>query len=87
MRVRGGPPRAELEAMLAEAGQYLAFEPPHFGADATVAGCVAAGLSGPRRSSMGAVRDFMLGVKLLDGRGEVLKFGGQVMKNVAGYDV
>ena len=85
--VRGGTPLAELEAMLAEAGQYLAFEPPHFGADATVAGCVAAGLSGPRRSSMGAVRDFMLGVKLLDGRGEVLKFGGQVMKNVAGYDV
>ena len=85
--VRGGTPLAELEAALAERGQYLAFEPPHFGADATVAGCVAAGLSGPRRSSMGAVRDFMLGVKLLDGRGEVLKFGGQVMKNVAGYDV
>ena len=85
--VRGGTPLAELEAVLAQAGQYLAFEPPHFGADATVAGCVAAGLSGPRRVSMGAVRDFMLGVKLLDGRGEVLKFGGQVMKNVAGYDV
>ncbi|MBP7468862.1 MAG: FAD-binding protein, partial [Thauera sp.] len=74
--VRGGTPLAELEAVLAQAGQYLAFEPPHFGAEATVAGCVAAGLSGPRRSSMGAVRDFMLGVKLLDGRGEVLKFGG-----------
>ena len=85
--VRGGTPLAELEAVLAQAGQYLAFEPPHFGAEATVAGCVAAGLSGPRRVSMGAVRDFMLGVKLLDGRGEVLKFGGQVMKNVAGYDV
>lgn len=85
--VRGGTPLAELEAVLAEKGQYLAFEPPHFGAEATVAGCVAAGLSGPRRASMGAVRDFMLGVKLLDGRGEILKFGGQVMKNVAGYDV
>ncbi len=85
--VRGGTPLAELEAVLAEKGQYLAFEPPHFGAGATVAGCVAAGLSGPRRASMGAVRDFMLGVKLLDGRGEIMKFGGQVMKNVAGYDV
>ena len=85
--VRGGTPLAELEPVLAEKGQYLAFEPPHFGAGATVAGCVAAGLSGPRRANMGAVRDFMLGVKLLDGRGEVLKFGGQVMKNVAGYDV
>ena len=85
--VRGGTPLGELEAVLAEKGQYLAFEPPHFGAEATVAGCVAAGLAGPRRSSMGAVRDFMLGVRLLDGRGEVLKFGGQVMKNVAGYDV
>ena len=85
--VRGGTPLAELEAALAETGQYLAFEPPHFGAGATVAGCVAAGLSGPRRVSMGAVRDFMLGVKLLDGRGAVLKFGGQVMKNVAGYDI
>lgn len=85
--VRGGTPLAELEAALAEKGQYLAFEPPHFGAGATVAGCIAAGLSGPRRASMGAARDFMLGVKLLDGRGEVMKFGGQVMKNVAGYDI
>ncbi|WEN43055.1 putative FAD-linked oxidoreductase [Thauera sp. GDN1] len=85
--VRGGTPLAELEAVLAEKGQYLAFEPPHFGAGATVAGCVAAGLSGPRRASMGAVRDFMLGVRLLDGRGEIMKFGGQVMKNVAGYDI
>ena len=85
--VRGGTPLAELEAMLAAQGQYLAFEPPHFGAGATVAGCVAAGLSGPRRVTAGAVRDFMLGVKVLDGRGEVMRFGGQVMKNVAGYDV
>ena len=85
--VRGGTPLAELEAALAARGQYLPFEPPHFGAGATVAGCVAAGLSGPRRANMGAVRDFMLGVKLMDGRGEVMKFGGQVMKNVAGYDI
>lgn len=85
--MRGGTPLAELEATLAGKGQYLAFEPPHFGAGATVAGCVAAGLAGPRRANAGGVRDFVLGVKLLDGRGEVLKFGGQVMKNVAGYDV
>lgn len=79
-------PLAEIEAALAENGQMLAFEPPHFGR-ATVGGCVAAGLSGPRRQQAGAVRDFMLGVKLVDGTGEVLSFGGQVMKNVAGYDV
>ncbi|NMG55041.1 glycolate oxidase subunit GlcE [Aromatoleum aromaticum] len=85
--VRAGTPLAELEALLAEHGQMLAFEPPHFGAAATVGGCVAAGLSGPRRAAAGALRDFVLGVKILDGRGEVLTFGGQVMKNVAGYDV
>lgn len=84
---RGGTPLADLEAVLAEQNQFLAFEPPHFGTGATVAGCVAAGLSGPRRASAGAVRDFMLGVKIVDGRGEVMSFGGQVMKNVAGYDV
>jgi glycolate oxidase FAD binding subunit len=65
----------------------LAFEPPHFGAGATLGGCVAAGLSGPRRASAGSVRDAMLGAKILDGRGQLLAFGGQVMKNVAGYDV
>lgn len=84
---RCGTRLAELEAMLAEKGQMLAFEPPHFGEAATVGGCVAAGLSGPRRATAGSVRDFVLGVKVLDGRGEVLNFGGQVMKNVAGYDV
>ena len=78
---------ADLEARLAQNHQMLAFEPPHFGADATVGGCVAAGLSGPRRASAGALRDFVLGVKLIDGRGQLLRFGGQVMKNVAGYDV
>ena len=74
-------------ARLAERGQMLAFEPPHFGSGATVGGMVAAGLSGPRRAAAGAVRDFVLGTRLLDGRGRVLAFGGEVMKNVAGYDV
>ncbi|MBP6018701.1 MAG: glycolate oxidase subunit GlcE [Burkholderiaceae bacterium] len=85
--VKGGTSLAELEAVLAGQNQFLAFEPPHFGEDATVAGCLAAGLSGPRRMAVGAVRDFVLGVKLMDGRGDVQTFGGQVMKNVAGYDV
>jgi glycolate oxidase FAD binding subunit len=65
----------------------LAFEPPHFGAGATFGGCIAAGLSGPRRAAAGALRDFVLGAKLVDGRGRALSFGGQVMKNVAGYDL
>ncbi|HET7776096.1 MAG TPA: glycolate oxidase subunit GlcE [Azospira sp.] len=85
--VKAGTPLAELEAVLAEKGQMLAFEPPHFGPGATVGGMVAAGLSGPRRDQAGAVRDFVLGVKLMDGQGQILSFGGQVMKNVAGYDV
>ena len=85
--VRAGTPLAELEAALAEHGQMLAFEPPHFSPAATVGGCVAAGLSGPRRMSAGALRDFVLGARLLDSDGRVLSFGGEVMKNVAGYDV
>ena len=85
--VRCGTPLADLEAELAAHGQMLPFEPPHFGAGATAGGCVAAGLSGPRRASAGAVRDFMLGAMLLDGSAQVLRFGGTVMKNVAGYDV
>lgn len=85
--VRAGTPLAELEALLAAQGQCLPFEPPHFGANATVGGMVASGLSGPTRASSGAVRDYLLGVKLLNGKGECLTFGGQVMKNVAGYDV
>ena len=85
--VYAGTPLAELEAVLAEKGQCLAFEPPHFGAHSTVGGTVAAGLSGPARASVGAVRDFMLGLEMLNGRGELLRYGGQVMKNVAGYDV
>ncbi len=89
--VKAGTPLAELEAALAEQGQCLPFEPPHFdktpAEGATVGGMVAAGLSGPARASVGAVRDYMLGVTLLNGRAELLTFGGQVMKNVAGYDV
>ena len=84
---RAGTPLAEIEAALAEKNQMLPFEPPHFGPTATVGGTVAAGLAGPRRMAAGAVRDFVLGAKLLDGRGNVLSFGGRVMKNVAGYDV
>jgi glycolate oxidase FAD binding subunit len=88
---RGGTPLAELEAALGAQGQCLPFEPPHFGAAegraATVGGMVAAGLCGPARASVGAVRDYVLGVHLVNGRGQVLEFGGQVMKNVAGYDV
>ena len=114
---RAGTPLRELEAVLAEQGQCLPFEPPHFAfqrehcqgignatgssltggvmteatgdatGHATVGGMVAAGLSGPARASVGGVRDYMLGVQLLNGRAEHLTFGGQVMKNVAGYDV
>ncbi len=91
--VRAGMPLSELEAALDEKGQCLPFEPPHFsdtsgaGRRATVGGMVAAGLSGPSRASVGAVRDYVLGAQLLNGRGERLTFGGTVMKNVAGYDV
>jgi len=85
--VRAGTPLAELESVLRGKQQSLAFEPPHFGASATVGGCIASGLSGPTRMRVGPLRDFLLGVKVVDGRGDVLTFGGQVMKNVAGYDV
>lgn len=84
---RAGTPLAEIEAALAANNQMLPFEPPHFSSAATLGGMVAAGLSGPRRPWGGSVRDAVLGVKLLNGRGEVLRLGGQVMKNVAGYDV
>lgn len=85
--VRAGTPLAEVEEVLAQQNQALAFEPPHFGPGATVGGMVACGLSGPRRAAVGAARDFVLGAVLMDGKGEALHFGGQVMKNVAGYDV
>lgn len=84
---RAGTPLADIEGALRERGQMLAFEPPRCGPGATLGGVIAAGLSGPRRPYAGSARDFVLGVRLLDGRGTDLKFGGQVMKNVAGYDV
>ncbi|HEY1313758.1 MAG TPA: glycolate oxidase subunit GlcE, partial [Steroidobacteraceae bacterium] len=84
---RAGTRLADLEAVLAQSGQCLPFEPPRFSPGGTVGGMVAAGLSGPSRAAYGCVRDHVLGVTLLSGRGEVLTFGGQVAKNVAGYDV
>lgn len=87
LTARVGTPLAEIEMLLAENNQMLPFEPPHFGPQATFGGCVAAGLSGPRRPYTGAVRDAVLGATVLDGRAQVLRFGGRVIKNVAGYDV
>ena len=87
LTARAGTPLTEIERALAERGQMLAFEPPHFGSDATLGGAIACGLSGPRRAAAGAARDFVLGVRILDGNGADLAFGGRVMKNVAGYDV
>lgn len=77
----------QLEHVLAERGQMLAFEPPQFAGRATLGGAIAAGLSGPRRAYCGALRDFVLGVSMIDGRGELLHFGGRVIKNVAGFDL
>jgi glycolate oxidase FAD binding subunit len=84
---RCGTPLSEVEAALASRHQFLAFEPPAFGADPSIGGVIAAGLSGPRRAYAGAARDFVLGARLLNADGEVLRFGGRVMKNVAGFDV
>ena len=88
---RCGTPIAEIEKVLAASGQFLAFEPPSFATHAaarpTLGGAIAAGLSGPRRMHVGAARDFVLGAKLLNAQGEELRFGGRVMKNVAGFDV
>jgi glycolate oxidase FAD binding subunit len=87
LTARAGTALSRIEAQLAERGQHLPFEPPHFGAGATLGGMIASGLSGPARASAGPVRDFVLGVRMLTGAGQVLQFGGRVMKNVAGYDV
>jgi glycolate oxidase FAD binding subunit len=84
---RAGTPIAELEAALAEKHQMLPFDPPRFADGTTLGGAVAAGLAGPGRPWRGAPRDLVLGIKLLDGKGQVQQFGGQVMKNVAGYDI
>ena len=85
--VKAGTPLAEVESALAEENQCFAFEPPHYGAGTTIGGMVASGLAGPARACVGGVRDYVLGAHLINGRGELLEFGGQVMKNVAGYDV
>ncbi len=85
--VRAGTRLAELEDVLLAERQMLAFEPPHFGDAATIGGAVAAGLSGPRRPYAGSARDFVLGTRIVNGKGEDLSFGGRVIKNVAGYDV
>ena len=87
LTARAGTPLREIEATLREAGQMLPCEPPHLGPEATLGGMVAAGLSGPRRPWAGAVRDYVLGTRLITGNGKHLRFGGEVMKNVAGYDV
>lgn len=87
LTARCGTPLSRIEAELAERGQFLGFEPPRPGGDPTLGGIIATGLSGPRRMQVGAARDFVLGATLLAGDGELLKFGGQVMKNVAGFDV
>ena len=84
---RAGTLLTELESVLAQEGQMLAFEPAHFGERATLGGTIACAFSGPRRPYAGAARDFVLGINCVNGSGEWLRFGGQVMKNVAGYDV
>ncbi|TFF38623.1 glycolate oxidase subunit GlcE [Pseudomonas sp. RIT623] len=87
LTARAGTPLREIEAALEQAGQMLSCEPPHLGPHATLGGMVAAGLSGPRRPWAGAVRDLVLGIRLISGHGKLLRLGGEVMKNVAGYDV
>lgn len=84
--VRSGTLLSELEAELNANKQMLAFEPPQHSASTTIGGVIACGLSGPRRAASGAARDFILGTTIINGKAEKLKFGGQVMKNVAGYD-
>ncbi|HEX7417878.1 MAG TPA: glycolate oxidase subunit GlcE, partial [Steroidobacteraceae bacterium] len=87
LTARSGTPLAQIQALLGEHGQHLAFDPPHFGPHATLGGTIACGIAGPARASAGSARDFVLGVRVLTGSAEALRFGGQVMKNVAGYDV
>jgi glycolate oxidase FAD binding subunit len=84
---RCGTPLRQLEELLDQHNQQLAFDPPHFADNATLGGTLACNFSGPNRVSAGAARDFVLGMRVLNGEGKDLKFGGEVMKNVAGYDV
>jgi len=87
LTARAGTTLAEIETTMAKENQMLPFEPPYFSQGATIGGTVASGLSGPRRPYTGAVRDFVLGARIVNGKGEDLRFGGRVIKNVAGYDV
>ncbi len=87
IQARCGTLLRDIEILLADKQQMLAFEPPHFNEGATLGGAIAAGLSGPRRPWLGAARDFVLGTRIINGKGDSLRLGGQVMKNVAGYDV
>jgi glycolate oxidase FAD binding subunit len=87
LTARCGTPLSQIEQLLAQHGQYLAFDPPAFGGDPSIGGVIAAGLSGPQRARAGAARDFVLGAVLLGIDGKALHFGGKVMKNVAGFDV
>ena len=87
LSARAGTPVRELHEILDAHGQMLAFEPPAFGQGATLGGVIACGLSGPARPFRGSARDFVLGMKIISGRGDIMRFGGEVMKNVAGYDI
>lgn len=96
LTLRAGTPMNVVEAALADARQMLAFEPPSMtrilgeakqGVRGTIGGIIAANLSGPRRLTAGAARDFLLGFEAVSGRGELFKSGGKVMKNVTGYDL
>lgn len=84
---RAGTPLSAVNDELGRHGQMLAFEPPVFNGAATIGGTVASALSGPGRPYLGAVRDHVLGCRMINGQGQHLRFGGEVMKNVAGYDV
>ncbi|MBF0264603.1 MAG: glycolate oxidase subunit GlcE [Gammaproteobacteria bacterium] len=85
--VRSGTPLIEVQQALADKGQMLPFEPPMYDEKSTIGGVIASGLSGARRPFSGSVRDFVLGTEVINGKAELLRFGGEVMKNVAGYDV
>lgn len=85
--VRPGTPLAELEQVLGAQGQGLAFEPPHWGEGATIGGAIGCNLAGPRRPRAGAARDHLLGFEAVTGRGEIIRGGGRVVKNVTGYDM
>lgn len=84
---RAGTLLSDIEKILDDNGQMLPFEPPAYSAEATIGGTIACNFSGPRRAYSGAARDFLLGCKIINGKAEILSFGGEVMKNVAGYDV